>query len=85
VRTLGVDLASAVERTGMCLVEWDVTQARIVELAVGADDDRVMTEHERADVTGIDCPFGWPVRFQDLVTGRAPAGEWSPALRDELR
>ena len=90
MRTLGVDLASDPRRTGLCLLDWRAGGARLAELTVGADDERVLAAHERADVTGIDSPFGWPAPFIGFLCSAVrllpeAAEGWSPAVRDGLR
>lgn len=86
VRTLGVDLASQAERTALCLVDWtEEGTATVAELVVGVDDDRLLSAHRRADVTGIDCPFGWPERFRQFVAGQHVPPAWTDDLREALR
>ena len=90
MRTLGVDLASDPERTGICTLEWGSGRARVSELRVGADDDAVLEAHGRAAATGIDCPFAWPAGFLAFLCATSrlapgPAPEWSDAYRDSLR
>ena len=90
MRTLGVDLASDPRRTGPCLLEWLAGRARLVELDVGADDERVLAAHRAADVTGIDSPFGWPAPFVGFLCSATrllpeAAESWDPAVRDGLR
>jgi predicted nuclease with RNAse H fold len=87
VRTLGVDLASDPAKTGVCIIRWDDDSALVEELAVGADDDSLIRWHERAEVTGVDAPFGWPVPFVQMVDGdsRILDQGWTPERRDELR
>ena len=88
--TLGVDLASDPRRTAACLLEWRAGRARLLELEVGADDERILGLHGRADATGIDSPFGWPAAFVGFLCSAArllpELGEpWGPGVRDELR
>lgn len=66
---------------------WADRHAVVEELWVGADDEALIDAHSRADATGIDAPFGWPVPFEEMVSGEAPrrAGPWSRERRDELR
>ena len=90
MRTLGVDLASDPDRTGLCTLEWDSGRAEVVALRVGADDDALIEEHGRAAATGIDCPFAWPAGFLAFLCGTTrlatgPPPEWSGAYRDSLR
>jgi len=90
VLTLGVDLASAPRRTALCLLEWRAGRARLVELAVGADDERILAAHARASCTGIDSPFGWPAAFVGFLCSAArllpELGQpWGADVRDGLR
>jgi predicted nuclease with RNAse H fold len=92
MRTLGVDLASDPERTGLCTLEWDSGRARVAGLrvGVGTDDDALVEEHGHAAATGIDCPFAWPAGFLAFLCGTtrlaaAPSPKWSKAYRDSLR
>ena len=85
--TLGVDLASDPKKTGVCVVEWEDRLARVKELEVGADDDKILDLHRGCDATGIDAPFGWPIAFVDFLCGKQlPSPKsWGPGRRDELR
>jgi predicted nuclease with RNAse H fold len=96
MRTLGIDLASDPENTAYCMVEWGGGTAEVRELAVGreggplASDDHLLQLHGQGDVTGIDCPFGWPTAFVAfLCLVSRPSGEalpaWSEQYRDELK
>lgn len=88
--TLGVDLASDPRHTAACLLEWRPGRACLVELAVGVDDERILSLHARARSTGIDSPFGWPAAFVGFLCSATrllpEVGEtWNPAVRDALR
>jgi predicted nuclease with RNAse H fold len=85
VRTLGIDLASRPDKTGVCVLRWGEDEAVPERLEVGAADDALAALAGDVDAVGIDAPFGWPVDFADLVAGRMAAGPWSTALRDRLR
>jgi predicted nuclease with RNAse H fold len=90
MRTLGIDLASDPRNTGCCLLEWTAGGPELRELEVGADDNRLLELHGQADVTGIDCPFGWPTAFLAFLCATSrPTGEpmpgWSREHRDGLR
>ncbi len=90
MKTLGIDLASDPAGTAGCLVDWSRGGAEVEELWVGADDDLLLEAHARADVTGIDAPFGWPTAFMAFLCSTSrPTGEalpaWSPRYRDDLR
>jgi predicted nuclease with RNAse H fold len=83
--TLGVDLASARQRTATCAIEWRDNRAVVQRLIVNVDDDKIEEESKLADVVGIDAPFGWPVAFADLVAGKPSAAAWADEHRDKLR
>ena len=85
MKTLGVDLASQAERTAICVVEWGQCGAALVEVRVGVDDDQLVNAHDQVDVTGIDCPFGWPEPFCALLAGPEGLAPWNTDLRDKLR
>ena len=90
MRTLGVDLASDPQRTGVCALEWGSGRARVAGLRIGADDSALIEEHGRAAATGIDCPFAWPAGFLAFLCGTSylpsgPAPDWTAAYRDSLR
>ena len=90
MRTLGLDLASDAANTAYCVLEWAAGTAEVRELGVGADDDNLLALHGQANVTGIDCPFGWPTAFVAFLCGISrPSGEplpaWSQQYRDDLR
>jgi predicted nuclease with RNAse H fold len=90
MKTLGIDLASDPKKTGYCMLEWAGGTAEVRELGVGADDHCLFELHERSDVTGIDCPFGWPTALVAFLCSTSrPTGEslpaWSEQYRDDLR
>lgn len=68
MRTAGVDFAAEASRTAVAVIEWGDGGAEVLDVRVGADDDDVLATVEGAERTGIDCPFGWPDAFVDLVT-----------------
>lgn len=67
MRTAGIDLAAEAARTAVATVAWDAGAAVVEGLALGADDDVVITAVTSAAAAGIDCPLGWPDSFVDLV------------------
>lgn len=81
--TVGVDLASAAERTALARIEWTPAGARIVDLRIGVDDETIVATP--ADALGIDAPFGWPLAFQAVLNDLQPVPAWTPAWRDRLR
>jgi hypothetical protein len=85
MRTLGIELASSDKDTALCLLSWRGGGATVTDLRVGVSDDAICETHTRADVTGIDCPFGWPEAFRAMVAEHAPAEARWPDARDHLR
>ena len=85
MRTLGVDLASQPAKTGVCVVEWSDVAAGVVEISVGADDDRILELVSEVDGVGIDAPFGWPQDFVEQLTEDPPYTARVPERRDALR
>jgi predicted nuclease with RNAse H fold len=71
VLTLGVDLAAADERTASAVVRWRDGEADVVEARLGVGDEAILEAIPRVDRAGIDCPFGWPVPFTEMVAGHA--------------
>jgi predicted nuclease with RNAse H fold len=96
MKTLGIDLASDAANTAYCVLEWGGGTAEIREFCVGkeggplANDERLLELHGQTDVTGIDCPFGWPTAFVAFLCSISrPSGEplpaWSDHYRNDLR
>jgi predicted nuclease with RNAse H fold len=96
MRTLGIDLASDPKNTAYCVLEWAGGTAEVWQLCVGeeggplADDDHLLELRGQADVTGIDCPFGWPTGFVAFLCSISrptdePLPAWSEQYRDELK
>ncbi len=63
VRTLGIDLASQPRQTAACQIAWDAETAVVERIEVGLDDNALCERVARADLSGIDAPFGWPEPF----------------------
>lgn len=87
VRTLGVDLASAAQKTGVCVLAWDMGIAKVETLEVGADDAEIVNLQRHCEVTGIDAPFGWPDLFKAFLARNndAYSPDWTADHRDGLR
>jgi len=81
VLTLGVDLASADERTALALVEWTGTAAVVRDLRLGVSDPELIEAIRTADKAGLDCPLGWPSLFTDFVAAQR-TGDWQPVPAD---
>ena len=85
MKTLGVDLASQAARTATCVLEWGDGRARIVDLAVNADDTAIVAMKDGVDAIGIDAPFGWPASFIAMLSGQDRLPDWTTTHRDTLR
>ena len=66
--TVGVDLASRAENTGVCVLRWDAGQVGIERLDGRLEDsDLKALLRPPSDVVGLDVPLGWPRQFVELV------------------
>ena len=79
MRTLGVDLAAATKKTAAAVVEWDNGSARLAHLDLGVDDAEIVRLFGCCEMTGIDCPVGWPDAFLPFIAGHL-AGDSHPVL-----
>ena len=75
VRTAGIDLATQPGRTGVCSIDWTEHGATVSLLPDGGDD-ALIEVCESSDMTGIDCPFGWPEPFVRAVRAHAEGAPW---------
>jgi predicted nuclease with RNAse H fold len=85
VKTVGIDLASQPENTGICLIDWSVSPPSIRVLDSGADDDRIAQVVESADKIGVDIPFGWPSDFVAAVHSYHSGLGWPGVRSEKLR
>ena len=69
MRTLGVDLAAAAKKTAAAVIEWDDGAARLVHLSLDVGDEEILRLFVTSDMTGIDCPLGWPDAFLPFIAG----------------
>ncbi|WP_091420496.1 DUF429 domain-containing protein [Arthrobacter sp. OV608] len=69
VRTLGVDLAAATKKTAVAVIEWGHGSARLAHLALNVADQEIVELFGATDMTGIDCPVGWPQALIPFLTG----------------
>lgn len=79
MRTLGVDLAAATKKTAAAVVEWGDGAARLRHLSLGVDDGEIVRLFAASELTGIDCPVGWPDAFLPFIAGHL-AGDAQPVL-----
>jgi predicted nuclease with RNAse H fold len=83
--TLGVDLASKPAGTAACLISWEPDEAVVEYLGAGVDDDKLNELAGRADMVGIDIPFGWPDAFVEAIYAHHNHQPWHVASQEELR
>jgi predicted nuclease with RNAse H fold len=69
MRTLGVDLAAAAKKTAVAVIEWADGAARLAQLSLGVGDEEIVRLFGTSDMTGIDCPLGWPDAFLPFIAG----------------
>ncbi|MBL9105572.1 MAG: DUF429 domain-containing protein [Myxococcales bacterium] len=89
MRTLGVDMASQPNKTGVARITWLTDRAVVEDIDRKADDARLDRLAAEADAIGVDAPFGWPRSFNDFLAehrrGLLVDTAWSTARRDDLR
>jgi hypothetical protein len=88
--TVGIDLSAEPPGTAIAVLSWARGRAAVTYLQVGASDELTLHYMHHPDAKiGIDCPFGWPTRFVELVAqhevGRASLdiGALGPGWRRE--
>ncbi|MEK0155830.1 DUF429 domain-containing protein [Arthrobacter oryzae] len=69
MKTLGVDLAAATRKTAAAVIEWTDGGARLIHLALNVTDEEIVDLFGGTDMTGIDCPVGWPDAFLPFLAG----------------
>jgi predicted nuclease with RNAse H fold len=69
VKTLGVDLAAATKKTAVAVIEWEPGSARLAHLALDVDDSEIVELFAASDMTGVDCPVGWPDALIPFLAG----------------
>ena len=82
VKSLGVDLAAAAAKTAVAVLEWGPAGATLAHLALGVDDQEIVDLFGATDVTGIDCPVGWPDALLPFLTGHL-ASDAGPVLQHD--
>ncbi len=69
ITTVGIDLAADPSGTAIAGVTWGDRVAVVGPILTKAGDDIVLHWMRHPDAAiGIDCPFGWPAKFVDLVS-----------------
>ncbi|MGY3318884.1 DUF429 domain-containing protein [Arthrobacter sp. TE12232] len=69
MRTLGVDLAAAAKKTAVAVIEWADGAAHLAHLSLDVGDEEIVRLFCSSDMTGIDCPLGWPDAFLPFLAG----------------
>lgn len=70
--TVGIDLAASPRNTAIAAVRWEAGQAVLHTVHVNAVDDLVLHwMHDQSASIGVDCPFGWPATFVELVANHS--------------
>ena len=82
--TLGIDLSSSREGTAASVIEWKRSAVVVHVPEMRCDDDQLDRLINRADVVGIDAPFGWPKAFVEAVVGWREIS-WSSENKKRLR
>jgi predicted nuclease with RNAse H fold len=85
MRTVGVDLSVAAERTAAVEIEWHDRGASVGLPAVGLDDEALVSCLSEADWIGIDAPFGWPMEMAAAVHSYATGGSWPAVAKLDFR
>lgn len=76
MRVLGIDLSTDPVKTWECLLESGPSGVSLCYLAGGRDDDDLLAAMSMADVTGIDCPLGWPDPFLAAIQAHSETRRW---------
>jgi predicted nuclease with RNAse H fold len=85
MRTVGVDLSAAAERTAAAAVEWEAGRARVGKPELGLTDAELLDLLADAGWVGIDAPFGWPGAMVAALHSYAASGRWPPTAKQDFR
>ena len=81
--TVGIDLSAEPKGTAVASVSWHDGAAVVETLLVGCSDEIVLHWMHHADgAVGIDCPFGWPINFVQLINHHSSRSLRVPARLD---
>lgn len=69
--TAGVDLAAEPKGTALAIIAWKKTQATLVDLQLGVNDETIVEAAGVVDKLGIDCALGWPIEFVEFLNNHA--------------
>jgi predicted nuclease with RNAse H fold len=76
MRTVGVDLSVASERTAAVAIEWGRRRAEVAAPRLGLDDEQLVGCLADAEWIAIDAPFGWPRQMVAAIYDYATSGRW---------
>lgn len=63
-------------KTGACEVDWDTAAITLLDRLTR--DEQLVEAAQRADLTAIDVPLGWPDAFIDAVVAHRDRTGWPP-------
>lgn len=69
--TAGVDLAAEPKGTALAIIEWKKTEANLVDLQLGVNDEAIVEAAGVVEKLGIDCALGWPIEFLEFLNNHA--------------
>ena len=69
--TIGIDLAAEPKGTAVAQIDWSQGNARLIELAVGLNDQEIVSLARVSNKTGIDCALGWPKAFSEFIANHS--------------
>lgn len=67
----GIDLAAEPTGTALCLISWSKKSAEVAVLKTDLDDNQLVSESLVAKKIGIDCAFGWPLKFANFIANHS--------------
>ena len=74
----GIDLAAEPKGTAVALIEFSNNKARLTYLEQGLDDHTLISNTHNADKVGIDCAFGWPIKFSQFIMNHQDLSNQDP-------
>jgi len=74
----GIDLAAEPKGTALALIEFSNNKAKLTLLEQGLDDQALIEKTHNADKVGIDCAFGWPIKFSQFITNHQDLSNQDP-------